>query len=163
MKTSKNYIRLMLVAVMAITTIGLQAQPGPNPEGPKGPRGMQEKHRGNFIPDLTEDQKAQMKELHIANKKETSMLMLDIEEKRIQLKKLLAVESPDMKAVENKLDEIFELKKKAALLKIKNHQEVRNLLTDDQKVVLDMKMKHVRKMDFHHGDRRGRELKKDCS
>lgn len=93
----------------------------------------------NFIPNLTEDQKTKIKELHLNLQKEVVQIKNQINEKEAHLKTVSMLEKVDMTEVNKTIDEVFALKASLAKKKAAFHQDVRNLLTTEQKVVFDAK------------------------
>jgi Spy/CpxP family protein refolding chaperone len=93
----------------------------------------------NFIPNLTDDQKSKIKDLHLNLKKETILLKNQIGEKEAHLKTITMVDKVDMSEVNKTIDESFALKASLAKKKATFHQEVRALLNNEQKVVFDSK------------------------
>ncbi len=86
---------------------------------------------------LSNEQKDQMKAIKLNKQKEMLPLKNTLGEKEAKLKTLQTASSADMKAINTQLDEIGALKVKMAKIKASGHQEVRKLLTDDQRVMFD--------------------------
>jgi Spy/CpxP family protein refolding chaperone len=92
-----------------------------------------------FIPNLTEDQKTKISDLHLNFQKENLQLKNQMEEKEAHLKTVSMVDKVDMVEVNKTIDEMFVLKASIAKKKEALHQDIRNLLTVEQKVVFDSK------------------------
>jgi Spy/CpxP family protein refolding chaperone len=90
-----------------------------------------------LIPDLTEDQQGKIKNIHLNMMKESLSIRNKLGENRAKLKTLQTAENPDMNAIDNLIDESSslhaDLQKKAAA----NHQQVRSILTEEQRVIFD--------------------------
>ncbi|MCG8700334.1 MAG: periplasmic heavy metal sensor [Bacteroidales bacterium] len=146
MKNTKNntsYINskvLLGLVIIFATSFTLSAQPYKGKQCPK--QGMENKHRGPLagIPSVTEEQKAEVKELFLEHKKQAQITRLDLEQKRLDLKKLTMTDKSNSKAIDTKIDEIFALKASQAKLRNKLHNDIRNVLNDEQKAVFDMKV-----------------------
>ncbi len=90
------------------------------------------------VPDLTPDQQKQIDALHLNLVKETLSIKNQIAEKDAHLTTLSTGDNVDLTAVNKTIDEMFALK--AELMKKHEafQQDVRKLLTADQKVLFDM-------------------------
>lgn len=130
---------LKQIAVVTLIMLPLTVAVGQN----KGNRQGERIHRQDgsrlemLIPDLTEDQQSKMKDIHLNMMKESLSIRNKLGENRAKLKTLQTAENPDMKAIDKLIDESSslhaDLQKKAAA----NHQQVRSLLTEDQRVIFD--------------------------
>ena len=105
---------------------------------------------------LTEEQKAQAKEIRLKGHQEMKPIMEKMKAKKLEIDTVKANESitvGEQKAQLNKLfTEMKDLKKQARDLRIKNMQEFESILTDKQKQTLE-KMKQEGKKNFkkrHH-------------
>jgi len=130
---------LKQIAVMALIILPLTAVMGQNKGNRQGER-MQRQDGSRMemlIPDLTEDQQSKMKDIHLNMMKESLSIRNKLGENRAKLKTLQTAENPDMKAIDKLIDESSslhaDLQKKAAA----NHQQVRSLLTEEQRVIFD--------------------------
>lgn len=128
MKT--NYFVLLLVLTLFSGT--LAAQQGMN----KG-CGMQ----GNCcpgIPDLTENQKTEMQKLKTAHMKEVMPIRNQLNELEAHLKTLTTATNPDLNAIYAEIEKIGKVKTDLQKMKAKHHQDIRKLLTDEQRLMFDM-------------------------
>lgn len=103
---------------------------------------------------LTSDQKAKINHLRLNLKKEVLPIQNLIGEKEAHLKSLEAAPKADIAAIHKTLDEMYNLKLKMAKLKAGIRQEIRQLLTDDQRVKFDSRSLGNRRS--HHRKRTGR-------
>jgi Spy/CpxP family protein refolding chaperone len=107
------------------------------------------------IPDLTENQKAKIKELHLRFLKESMNINNQLSEKRVKMKSLMTAEKADMNAINQLIDEIHVLKAQIAKLKAVETQDIRKELTEEQRILFDSKISSQRPHcpDYHR--RRG--------
>ena len=94
------------------------------------------------IPDLTEEQKEQIRELEINNMKEALSLKNQMGEKEAHLRTLSTADNVDMNSIYELIEEIGELKTQMVKQQAALHQEIRKILTDDQRVFFDMGPQH---------------------
>lgn len=147
---------------------GSSDRPGPGPgmmddNGPQmdfdGPgRGPQGGPQGGFdrIPDLTDAQKESIKKIRLAAQKDMLPLRNQINEKMAHLQTLNTAEKADMKAIDKTIDEVYALKADMAKTQAKSRQEVRKLLTEEQRLVFDSHMPGDRfGGDMHRGGKGG--------
>ena len=120
----------MFVAALLISSASVSAQPM-NQRQMKAPMcaGME-----NMIPKLTNDQKAKIQEFRVAHMKEFTPLQNSIKEKQAHLNTLTSADKPDMNEVNKTIDEISKLKADLMKLRVAHQNQIRNILTDEQKV-----------------------------
>ena len=94
----------------------------------------------NAIPDLTEDQKTDIKKLRTEHRKEVQQIKNQMDIKRAELKALQTAENPDIAAINKKIEERSALRTDLEKKSAAHKQDVRKLLNDEQKVVYDNKM-----------------------
>ncbi len=88
----------------------------------------------NNIPNLTADQQTKITGLRTIYWKERQNFFNQLAEKRIRLQILRSADNVDMNAINNSIDEITVIQANMLKNKEQHFQNVRNLLTDDQKV-----------------------------
>ena len=141
MKTLKSKITLLFIVLLAGLQINSYAQPMNAKQGRGNGYGYgQGYERGyclNAIPDLTDEQKTKIEDLRTAHMKEMQNFRNQMREKRAHLITLQTAGKVDMKAVNSTIDEMTALKNKHMKSNVAHRQEVRNLLTDNQKVYVD--------------------------
>lgn len=137
MKNRKFYFGILFIAILSVISVSIYAQ-----GGPRGAYNNPDPQFCRYIPDLTEEQETKINELWVKHLDKVSDLRLDIDERYLQLARLEKADSPDSKAIDQKIDEIFELKKQQAKLRSKHQQQVRALLTDEQKIYFDTHWNH---------------------
>ena len=89
------------------------------------------------IPDLTSDQKSKIKALRIGLQKDMLTLKNQLGEKRAKLQTLETSEKVDISVINTQIDEIQSLEAKIKKLKAAQRQEIRKLLTIEQRVHFD--------------------------
>lgn len=136
MKT-KTLLTQIFIAVLFLSTIQVQAQR----RNFDGPRNSNIEYRGQDcrIPDLSDEQEAQITELHNAHYAEVKTLKADLAILRAEKRKLMIADSPNAKAIDAKIDEMSEIQTQIQKKRVAHHLAVRNLLTPEQKVYYDMR------------------------
>jgi len=140
-------ISLFVILVSLMTTF-MWAQPGndmPFERGRKEMRGM--RGPGPQMTDmleLTADQQKQMKDLKLKLDKDILPLRTDLMKTRGELRILKAEDKPNLKAIYSKIDEITALKAKIMKLKAKHQLDVKNILTEEQRLKWEQHQLHKR-------------------
>lgn len=131
---------LFLILSGVVGTLSAQPQNRRNMQ-PQQNRQIAQNERGQGqqmrLPNLTEEQKEQIKAIKLDGQKEALPLRNEMMEKKARLRTLTTSEDYNEKSVNNTIDEISELE--ASLMKLRqNHrQEVREILTEEQRIVFD--------------------------
>lgn len=102
--------------------------------------------------DLTEDQKNQIQEWHLAQQKNMMTQRASIKEKRARLQNLRIADSYNENAVNAVIDEISELQAAMMKQRASHQQKIRELLTDEQRVKFDLFHQNPGKM-MHNKNR----------
>ncbi|MCD4736713.1 MAG: Spy/CpxP family protein refolding chaperone [Bacteroidales bacterium] len=135
MKNTKMRTNLVMVAALLLSlNLGVMAQQG---NGWGNGQGWQ---KGDFcgnIPDLTEDQQSKIQTLRTAHWKEMQTLRNDLGEKRARLQTLQTADNVNMNEINNVIEEMGTIRTNKQKSAIAHRLDVRNLLTDDQKVYFD--------------------------
>ncbi len=95
--------------------------------GPKGPR----------IPNLSEEQREQLKTFKLELEKNSLPLKNQLAEKEAKLRTLTTSDSFDERAVNKVIEEIGELKTSLMKLHVANGQKIKSILTEEQLVVFN--------------------------
>lgn len=143
--------------VLMIFTVSVQAQDrkGPHPQQ----QGHEQMERGEHgprkagppqIPNLTEEQKMQMKAIHLEIEKAALPIRNQIGEKEARLRTLVTAANYDEKAVNKVLDEMGELKTDVRKLEIAGLQKAKEVLTEEQMLFL------YKNLDKRHGPKEGK-------
>ena len=128
---------LLMVAVLIGPTLHLVAQER-RQMGDQRQRAETRQHRNDFnMPDLTEEQKSQMKDLRLQMHKSLLPMQNQIGEYDAKMRTLTTAEQADMKAINKVIDNKTDVLAKMMKLKAENHQKMRAILTDEQRVIFD--------------------------
>jgi len=123
---------LVITALFIFLAAGVFAQKGNmSPKNNKG--------QGMFmnIPDLTDAQQAKLKEMRTAHMKEMMPLKNELKEKQAHLQTLQTADNANMSEINAQIEEIGKIKTDMAKKHAAFRQEVRKILTDDQRVFFD--------------------------
>jgi len=135
-KNKKTGFAILLVIAMMFSSVALSAQGKPGKTRPAVKAG-QSYGMMNRIPDLTDAQREQIKKLRTAMLKEIMPLQNKLGEKRARLRTLSTADKPDMTAINKLIDEMAGLRAEILKKRMKFVQDVRALLTDEQRVFFD--------------------------
>ncbi len=91
-----------------------------------------------MIPNLTDEQETQIEKLRTAHQKEVLPLRNQLGEMEAKLRTLTTGDKVDMALVNKQLEDISAVKLQLAKKREAHKQDVRKLLTDDQRVQFDM-------------------------
>ena len=135
MKTQKliavNAVVLVLVGMM-FTNSYAQRGKGMGPRGTFGECRMIDQ-----MPDLTDAQKEKIEHIRTMHLKEINNLRKDIRIKQAELENLQSSDDAVLQDIEKKIQEVGEIKIKMHKEMAAMHFEIRNELTDEQKVHFD--------------------------
>lgn len=134
MKKVKQISLVMLLSIFVFAASTVKAQ-APKAEQVNRGDGIE-----NFITDLTDQQKTEVEKLRVAHMKEAQQIKNQMDIKRAELKALQTVENPDMDAINKKIEEKAALRTELEKKGAEHKQAVRNILTNDQRVIYDQKM-----------------------
>lgn len=125
---------IVLISIIFLVTINFSYSQN-------DPKGHEKKmHREEFvppIPNLTESQILQIKELHTSHAKEMMSMHNQIGELHAKLRTLTTEDNVDMDKVNSLIDEIGALQTKIMKENEANRQKIRKLLTEEQRVIFD--------------------------
>ena len=140
----KSAISMMIVSLLMITGLSF-AQQGNGygkSNGKNFHKNNMQMNKGemmmNRIPDITDDQKTKIKAIRTETMKQMLPLKNQMNEIRAQKRTLSTASKVDMKAINKKIDEQTKVKAEMMKLRAKSMQDIRALLTDDQRIVFDM-------------------------
>ncbi|MCF8371310.1 MAG: periplasmic heavy metal sensor [Bacteroidales bacterium] len=151
--------KLFLVVAIMLIGAGISLGQKEKSEKEDAPCPMAEKHHfkgdkhlGPHIPDLTEAQEKQMQTLRLKFGQDVLPLKNEMKEKEARLISLKTAKDIDIAAINKQIEEIGQVKinleKKHAALE----QEMRKVLTDEQRLHFDMRMSQ--KDDFDGPEKR---------
>lgn len=150
-----------LVLLVTMVSSQLYSQPGPGKQKFDNRERRQECRfhddslrcpRGGMMPDLTPEQEKVIKKSKLSFQKEASQLKNQIAEKKARLRTLSTAEKPDQAAIDKIIDEIAALKAQLDKKRSRHQQEIRAVLTDEQKVIFDSKKGGRHKRMMERGD-----------
>jgi Spy/CpxP family protein refolding chaperone len=144
--------RFALMSVMAMFLVGFSyaqdnTAPAPVPQNAEmGPhhqagKGHHPFKRGEhaFLPNLTEQQQQQIKELRTKHQQAMLPLENQLNEKNARLKTLLSVQNQNNKDIDKVLADISEIQASILKEKVAHYQSIQVLLTPEQRVAFDSK------------------------
>jgi len=138
-----NVKSMYLAMLMVVSSMALLAQPAKNQERRPQFHDRQEPLSGLA---LSETQRTKVDDIHLALQKELLPLKNEMGEKKAKLRTLTTAQKVDMKAINSLIDEMAGIgsnirKKQAAAL-----QQVRQVLTDEQRIKFDNNPSRFRRM-----------------
>jgi Spy/CpxP family protein refolding chaperone len=151
-KTDSNLKVLAAIIVLLGISLGIMAQPGQQKR--------QCQYEGQYcsnLPDITEEQKAEIKKIHLNRMKEVQPMKDEIKINRAKLNALVKEDDPDMKEITGLVEANGKLMTQVQILQIESKIKVRSLLTEEQKVIFDAhqgKIKGRKAMSEHRPGRR---------
>ncbi|HPT30245.1 MAG TPA: periplasmic heavy metal sensor [Prolixibacteraceae bacterium] len=134
---------LIVVALFAFTTILTAQTPQGNPAVKPGAKVigklLNEQQRAplQFL-NLTDVQKEALKNNAMEMHKKTQPIRNELREAEVHQRTLMTAEKPDIKAINKNIERIGELKVEIAKITAARRLEMRALLTDEQRMKLDM-------------------------
>ncbi len=130
-----------VVALVMVAFLGLSFAQEPEKKAKEG---------FGMLPELTEAQQKQIKDLKVQLEKEILPLKSEIQVKSAELKQLLVAGKPDRAAINKKIDEIGSLRTQIQKKRVENQLKVRALLTPEQRVMFDKRIFAGRKQFRNH-------------
>ena len=133
---------IVLIATVLISTIALAQKPQSGRE--PGNRGETQlrfnrdmNQRGQRMPIFTEEQQEAIKNIRLETAKKLKPLQNKLNEMEAHQKTLSTADKADMNAIYKNIEEIGEVKTEITKVQAKEHQDVRNLLTEEQLLSFD--------------------------
>ena len=139
MKNLKAKSRVAMVALFLVSVgyAGMaQRMQGPPPQGERNAQPQMEE-RGPKIPNLTEEQQVQLKELHLAMEKASLPIHNQIAEKEARLKSITTADEINLKDAGRVIQEISDLRTKLMNLRVENLVKLKEVLTEEQELALN--------------------------
>ena len=155
MKRIDNHFKL-LVAIIVVLGLSLSVMAQPSRKGPMDHRSMTAKSGLQYL-DLTEEQKDQIKEIHLAHMKDVQSQKDEVKINRVKVDALLKRDDPDMKEIVSLVEANGKLLTEIQVKSIEQKISVRSLLTDEQKIIYDARGERIRErraMAEHYWHRR---------
>ena len=98
------------------------------------------------ISDLTDNQKTKIKEIRLAERKQSLQIRNQIAEKRAKLRSLETADNANLNEINKVIDETAKLQADRMKLRAESKQKTRALLTDEQRIEFDTKRNNMGKM-----------------
>ena len=144
MKTLKfNTLFLMIATLLMSFSLDANAQ-RPNKGQGQG-QGMYQQNRQGMrcnIPDLTEAQQKKIAEMRVGQMKDMLMFRNSMAEKGAHLNTLRTADKVDMNAINKTIDEMGTIRTQMMKKREAHRQAVRQILTDEQRVIFDSRPMH---------------------
>lgn len=153
-RIDRNFKLLVAIIVVLGLSLSVMAQQHQRRQMPQ--QSMKAQSGLQFL-DLTEEQKDQIKEIHLAHMKDMQPNKDEVKINRAKINALLNNDDPDMKEIVSLVKANGKLLTQIQVKNIEQKINVRSLLTDDQKIIYDAqgeKMGKRRAMAQHYGHRR---------
>ena len=152
----KRLIKVVMTLTMMVLVINVtSAQQGPRQGNSRGygqGAGEGKEVRMSGL-DLTDEQQEQMRSMRVKTQKELLPIKNKLGENKAKMKTLSTVDNVDLKAINKLIDESSKLEASMAKLQMANHQEIRKLLTDEQRVMFDSRDFRGGRKGFERGQR----------
>ena len=127
---------MVFAALLLVGTQGFSQKK----DGCQGKQKMTKMERlESAIPDLTDQQKKDIEKIGLDMKKQSLPITNELREKRAHLQTLKTTEPIDQSAIDTEIEEIGKLRTDLTKLRENGRIKIRNVLTDEQKVVFDSK------------------------
>ncbi|MFP4619936.1 MAG: Spy/CpxP family protein refolding chaperone [Bacteroidales bacterium] len=153
MKQFKRLTAILVTAMIMFTAADTMAQRNRDFKGKGMAGGPGFNQQCQMIPDLTADQQEELKALRVDQMEQMTQFRNNLTEKRATLRKLQTQENPDMEEINNIIEEMGEIRTEMHKTGAEHHQEIREILTDEQRAFFDARMKNHRRMAEGHGRR----------
>lgn len=129
-------VYITLVMVMAAFTLFAQNRPVQE-------RAYMRANPAKLEPQLTLEQQEAINKLHFEAQKQFVKLNAQVAEKRAQLRLLQQEDTPSMKKINSKIDEISGLNNTKMKVMAEKRMKIRELLTEEQRVYFDARMNNM--------------------
>ena len=146
----------LLVAIIFILGLSLSVMAQPNQRRQIPYQSMRAKSPLQFL-DLSEEQKDQIKEIHLAHMKGVQPNKDEVKINRAKINAHLNNDDPDMKEIVSLVEANGKLLTQIQVKSIEKKISVRSLLTDEQKIIYDARGERIREhraMAGHYRHRR---------
>jgi Spy/CpxP family protein refolding chaperone len=145
----------VLVAIIIVLGLSLTVMAQPGRRGPRSERPMMHRTGLQYL-DLTEEQKAQIKDIHLAYLKEVQPMKDELKINRAKVNALLKTDNPEMKQIVSLVETDGKLLTQIKVKSIEKKINVRALLTEEQKILYDARYERMdkrRALAQHHRQR----------
>ena len=133
----------LLVAIIFILGLSLSVMAQPNQRRQIPHQSMRAQSPLKFL-DLSEEQKDQIKEIHLAHMKDVQANRDEVKINRVKINAQLHKDDPDMKEIVKLVEANGKLLTQIQIKIIEEKINVRILLTDEQKIIFDAQGEKIR-------------------
>lgn len=141
----KSFAVTALLLSLSVSAIGQQRFKNPDRDRGERVERFQQKRNAQgqqhqrvmAMLDLSDEQKEQIQEIHLNGQKEMLPLKTQLQEAHAKLRTLTVADEYDEGEVQEVIGEISELNKTMLTNRVEHRQQIRELLTDDQRVKFD--------------------------
>jgi Spy/CpxP family protein refolding chaperone len=133
----------LLVAIIFILGLSLSVMAQPNQRRQIPHQSMRAQSPLKFL-DLSEEQKDQIKEIHLAHMKDVQANRDEVKINRVKINAQLHNDDPDMKEIVKLVEANGKLLTQIQVKSIEEKINVRLLLTDEQKIIFDAQGEKIR-------------------
>lgn len=110
---------------------------------------MMQKRQAEHKSMFTTEQKESMKNIKMATMKKMKPLQDQLRELSAKQRTLTTAEKPDIAAIDKNIEKMGQVKTEMAKIKEHSNQEFRALLTEEQKMMMDLRKSQGARMDAH--------------
>jgi Spy/CpxP family protein refolding chaperone len=138
LRPRSNRTVLAIAALLLVVTSAFAQMPEMKPERAEGESHC--KGRGEhmmMIPDLTEQQHEQMKSMRTEHMKEMQSLRNQMAEKKARLRTLSTADKVKMAEINKVIEDMGEMRTQMMKMREQHRQDIRKMLTDDQRIFFD--------------------------
>ncbi len=139
MKT--RFIAISTLLILSLFSLNIMAQSGPRQDFPRGERNFE---KGDWLPDLSDDQKDAIKEIRLEGMKQQLPLKNKKDELKAQLKTEMTADQPNEARINELIEEMGKIDIDKHKIRAKNRLEIRKLLNEEQRLIFDMRAEHRR-------------------
>jgi len=132
-----NKIVLPVVALLFLVTTAVAQMPERKPERAEGEGHCKGRGEHMMVPGLSEQQLEQMKSMRTEHMKEMQSLRNQMAEKKARLRTLSTADKVNMNDINKVIDEIGAMRTQMMKMKEQHRQNIRKMLTDDQRIYFD--------------------------
>ncbi|MFT3740577.1 MAG: Spy/CpxP family protein refolding chaperone [Breznakibacter sp.] len=104
--------------------------------------GVQMGKTTNEIPNLTDEQKSKIEALRVPYQKQIQVFQNKMGELKAHQRTLETADKADLKSINANIDEITKVQNQLLKTQAEHHQQIRGLLTDEQKLWFDQRGDH---------------------
>ncbi len=130
-------IVLPIIALLFVVTSAFAQMPEMRPERGDKEHECRSQREHMRIPDLTDQQFEQMKSMRTEHMKEMQSLRNQMMEKKARLRTLSTADKVNMAEINKVIDDIGKMQTQMMKMKEQHRQNIRKMLTEDQRIFFD--------------------------